>query len=113
MTKLPPGQSCFPNLLGGMESNKRKMMHSSRYLQVRQLRELSDGKKRTWASIWETVAATEGIDGQTVRNSYRIVQRAIKAGKGSQFLGALSPGWPLKPPAPNTSRRSKRPPKLG
>ena len=74
------------------ELHRRNCPHLARWLEVYRLREMPDdmfkketGEKKTWDNTFLAAAKTLHADVETIRKSYKKVQRALREGKGYQF----------------------------
>jgi hypothetical protein len=119
--ELPPGRACFPKMSAVKEvkldpvslksvpvfdsdHHRRNFKDARRWLAVCRLREMPDdmfkketGEKKTWDNTFLAVAKTAHADVETIRRSYKKVQRAIREGKGNQFFVTDWPAIPKKP----------------
>jgi hypothetical protein len=90
-TRPPPGRASLPGHPTGVFKllTGKNFKHTWRWLQVRQLREMSPDM--TWEDTFNAVAKAEAaskrsVAWQTVESSYKKVENAIKAGNEADFL---------------------------
>jgi hypothetical protein len=107
--ELPPGRACFPKMSAikemhldpislraspvfSSDRHGRNFKDFARWLVVYRLREMPDdifkeetGERKTWENTFLVAAKTMHVDMETVRKSYKKVQRAFREGKGDQF----------------------------
>jgi len=107
--ELPPGQACFsqtsavkevkldhllkPLPVFSSDRHRRNFKDAQRWLEVYRLREMPDdmfkketGEKKTWDNTFLAVAKTVHADVETIRKSYKKVQRALREGKCNEFF---------------------------
>ena len=104
MTKLPPGRACFPQasvLRADPKTQGQNLKHGVRWLEVDRLRNLSEDTfkketdlKKSWDNTFLSAAKIMHVDLETIRRSYKKVQRALREGNSSQFFVA---DWPPAP----------------
>jgi hypothetical protein len=113
MTKSPPGRASFPGHPTGVFKllPGKNFKHTWRWLQVRQLREMSPDM--TWEDTFNAVAKAEeaskrSVAWQTVESSYKKVENAIKAGNEADFFMSDVPVGPRRLVTPQGVKKLPR-----